>query len=300
MGTLFDDVVLQVVLFQKQKSFLIGQIGKFFQSQPVPAVPFRQIIFTEPVVGFPLTTAAEGLLVKGCPNLGIGTSGSCVIVATTFIPECRKILHHHGPVADHIVCQGIQFIREPPAHPAGNKPDQIGSRFHQFRRSGGPSPQGSTHFPAGGHLVAFYDPAVFQGEDRPLYFFLARKPEPRFFNCFGCGKIRNDRIGGHHPVDPSIHGQIRSFGTLAHLCSHLNSRSCCLWSLIYKYLILLGRFLSCSCLQLGIKNTLRFDKGMLQFVVPIAIALCPAGIGPVLRHWGCRQVDLCCPALPTE
>ena len=82
----FDDVMLEVVMVEKQQAFFGSGFSKLTFPLPIPFVRLRQIVFAQSFPCFAFATASEGLFVERCAYFTVAAFYSLVVYSAQVVP----------------------------------------------------------------------------------------------------------------------------------------------------------------------------------------------------------------------
>ena len=87
MCSRLQDIMLEVILMEKQKTFLRPFFGKLLQPVPIPCIGTVQIILAQSFPSSTFSTAGKRLFVEWPPHISITATDTLMIVTTTLIPQ---------------------------------------------------------------------------------------------------------------------------------------------------------------------------------------------------------------------
>jgi hypothetical protein len=83
----FQDIVLEVMMMDQEKTVRFTHISEFPQAFPVPVIIPGQIVFAQSIPGNSLTRPGKRLFIKGSPDLPVHPPDALVVIAPPVVPE---------------------------------------------------------------------------------------------------------------------------------------------------------------------------------------------------------------------
>ncbi len=218
-----QDVMLEVVLMEKQQTFLRPFLGKLLQAAPVPCIGTVQIILAQSFPGSAFPATGKRLFIERPPCISVTTAYTLMVIPAAFVPQTVIMIQYQQPVLYHIIDCRVNPVRQAQSFASRNKTGDMRFRFSEVAGSQLAIPPGDFLPSAYQQPAVHLHPSIHNGKQMLLFFLLYR--------CLKLQVLHRFQFSGRHTggirriLNPFPHGQARSIRLFRHLHSRLYGRT---------------------------------------------------------------------------